>query len=57
MSDFGLYGLGVMGQNFALNVAEKGFTISVCNRSPSRVDVCVERAQKVGARAGQTRWA
>jgi len=45
MSDFGLYGLGVMGQNFALNVAEHGFKISVCNRSPGRVDTCVERAQ------------
>lgn len=45
MSDFGLYGLGVMGQNFALNVAEHGFKISVCNRSPGRVDTCVARAQ------------
>jgi 6-phosphogluconate dehydrogenase len=46
MADFGLYGLAVMGQNFALNVAEHGFTISVCNRSPARVDECVERAKK-----------
>jgi 6-phosphogluconate dehydrogenase len=45
MSDFGLYGLGVMGQNFALNIAEHGFKISVCNRSPGRVDDCVSRAQ------------
>lgn len=46
MSEFGLYGLGVMGQNFALNVAEHGFKISVCNRSPGRVDTCVARAQQ-----------
>lgn len=45
MTDFGLYGLGVMGQNFALNIAEHGFKISVCNRSPGRVDECVARAQ------------
>mmetsp|Transcript_10957 Transcript_10957/g.12524 ORF Transcript_10957/g.12524 Transcript_10957/m.12524 type:complete len:496 (+) Transcript_10957:141-1628(+) len=45
MAEFGLYGLAVMGQNFALNVAEHGFTISVCNRSPAKVDVCVERAK------------
>lgn len=45
MAQFGLYGLGVMGQNFALNVAEHGFKISVCNRSPGRVDTCVKRAQ------------
>ena len=36
-SDVGLYGLAVMGQNFALNIASHGFKISVCNRSPSKV--------------------
>jgi len=46
MSQFGLYGLAVMGQNFALNVAEHGFTISVCNRSAYRVDECTERAKE-----------
>lgn len=46
MSEFGLYGLAVMGQNFALNVAEHGFSISVCNRAPEKVDICVKRAEK-----------
>jgi 6-phosphogluconate dehydrogenase len=32
-SDIGVYGLAVMGQNLALNIAEKGFTVSVGNRS------------------------
>ncbi|MFT5076345.1 MAG: 6-phosphogluconate dehydrogenase [Flavobacteriaceae bacterium] len=32
-SDFGLIGLGVMGRNLSLNVAEKGFKVSVYNRS------------------------
>ena len=32
-----------MGQNLALNVAEKGFNISVTNRSEAKVDTCVER--------------
>lgn len=45
MTEFGLYGLGVMGQNFALNVAEHGFKISVCNRSAAKVDACVARAE------------
>ena len=36
-SVMGLYGLGVMGVNFALNVAEKGFRISVFNRTLSKV--------------------
>jgi len=46
MADFGLFGLGVMGQNFALNVAEHGFTIAVNNRSPDKVDTTVKRAQE-----------
>lgn len=32
-SDFGLIGLGVMGKNLCLNVAEKGYFVSVYNRS------------------------
>ena len=46
LTDMGLYGLGVMGQNLALNVAEKGFNISVSNRSESKVDTCVERYER-----------
>ena len=46
MADFGLFGLGVMGQNFALNVAEHGFKISVNNRSHDKVDTTVRRAQE-----------
>ena len=47
-SRIGLCGLAVMGQNLALNVAEKGFDISVYNRSSDKTDVCVERAKKEG---------
>lgn len=45
LNQIGLYGLAVMGQNLALNIADKGFSISVCNRSPSKVDTTVKRAQ------------
>jgi len=45
MAEFGLFGLGVMGQNFGLNVADHGITISVCNRSHDKVDTTVQRAQ------------
>jgi len=48
LSDIGLYGLAVMGQNLALNIAEKGHTISVCNRSETKVDTTVERAKAEG---------
>ena len=36
-------------QNLALNVAEKGFTISVFNRSSAKTDEAVKRAAKEGA--------
>ncbi|ETO28562.1 hypothetical protein RFI_08569, partial [Reticulomyxa filosa] len=45
-NDIGLYGLAVMGQNLALNIADKGFSISVSNRSPEKVDTTLERAKK-----------
>jgi len=48
LCDVGLYGLAVMGQNFALNMAEHGFKVAVCNRSPDKVDTTVERAKAEG---------
>eukprot|EP01041_Mallomonas_annulata_P008869 gene8869-18367_t len=48
LSDIGLYGLAVMGQNFALNMASHGFKVSVCNRSPSKVDDTEIRAKAEG---------
>lgn len=49
-SDVGLYGMGLMGQNFALNIASHGFKVSVSNRaaSPTRVDSTAIRAQEEG---------
>jgi 6-phosphogluconate dehydrogenase len=44
----GLAGLAVMGQNLALNIAEKGFPISVYNRTTIKVDETVERAKLEG---------
>ncbi|MGN6492528.1 MAG: NADP-dependent phosphogluconate dehydrogenase [Agriterribacter sp.] len=35
--DFGLIGLGVMGRNFLLNMADHGFAVIGYNRSPQRV--------------------
>jgi 6-phosphogluconate dehydrogenase len=48
VSRIGLAGLAVMGQNLALNIAEKGFPISVYNRTTSKVDETVERAKEEG---------
>uniref|UniRef100_A0A6T6LSJ9 6-phosphogluconate dehydrogenase, decarboxylating n=1 Tax=Timspurckia oligopyrenoides TaxID=708627 RepID=A0A6T6LSJ9_9RHOD len=47
-SEIGLVGLAVMGQNLALNIAEKGFNISVYNRSAQKTDETVERADREG---------
>ncbi|XP_077223756.1 6-phosphogluconate dehydrogenase, decarboxylating 2-like isoform X1 [Tasmannia lanceolata] len=48
LSRIGLVGLAVMGQNLALNIAEKGFQISIYNRTTSKVDETVERAKREG---------
>jgi 6-phosphogluconate dehydrogenase len=47
-SQIGLIGLAVMGQNLALNVAEKGFSISVFNRTYAKTEAAVARAKKSG---------
>jgi len=46
--DVGLYGLAVMGQNFALNMADHGFSVCVGNRSPAKVELTVNRAKAEG---------
>jgi 6-phosphogluconate dehydrogenase len=46
--DVGLYGLAVMGQNFALNMASHGFKVCVGNRSSPKVDLTVNRAKAEG---------
>lgn len=38
MQDIGLIGLAVMGQNLVLNMAEKGYKVSVFNRTPAKTD-------------------
>ena len=41
-SDIGLIGLAVMGENLVLNMESKGFTVSVFNRTVSKVDSFLE---------------
>ncbi|KAI0559556.1 6-phosphogluconate dehydrogenase decarboxylating [Gracilaria domingensis] len=48
LAEIGLVGLAVMGQNLALNIAEKGFSIAVYNRSSAKVDDTVARAEREG---------
>lgn len=46
LSDFGVIGLAVMGQNLALNVESKGFKVSVFNRTAAKTqEFAAQRAQ------------
>jgi len=45
----GMVGLGVMGQNLALNIEEKGFTVAGYDAWPQQVDKWVAKAQAEGA--------
>ena len=38
MNDIGVIGLSVMGLNLALNMADKGYKVSIYNRTSSVVD-------------------
>ncbi|MEI6156755.1 MAG: NADP-dependent phosphogluconate dehydrogenase [Atribacterota bacterium] len=45
MCDIGIIGMAVMGQNLALNIAKKGYSVAVFNRTPSKThDVMKRRA-------------
>jgi 6-phosphogluconate dehydrogenase len=41
--DFGLIGLAVMGQNLALNVESKGFSVAVYNRTAARTEEFMDK--------------
>ena len=44
--DFGLIGLAVMGENLALNVESRGYSIAVYNRTTSKVDELINGRAK-----------
>ena len=46
-SQFGMIGLGVMGSNLALNVADHGFRVAAWNREPeTTVKFCAANVDK-----------
>ncbi len=47
-ADIGLIGLAVMGSNLALNIAEKGYTIAVHNRTAAKIDDFMVVAKEQG---------
>ena len=50
MADIGLVGLGVMGANLALNMAEKGYSVAVFNRTAEKTDAFVANAGSLAER-------
>lgn len=46
LSDIGLVGLAVMGENLILNMASKGYTVTAYNRSVDKVDAFIEGRAK-----------
>jgi len=46
----GLIGLGTMGANLALNIAERGFPVAVHNRTAARIDALIAEAGDVADR-------
>lgn len=46
-ADLGVFGLGTMGANLALNAASRGFRVALANRTPARA------AELAGAHAGE----
>ncbi len=55
LSQVGVYGLGVMGQSLARNIASRGFAVSVSNRSPAAVAEFMERYGDEGDLRGHER--
>ncbi len=49
MADIGLVGLGVMGANLALNMAEKGYSVAVYNRTNEKTDAFMANAGSLAA--------
>ena len=49
-AEIGLIGLGVMGSNLALNIAEKGHRIAVFNRTDAAIGAFVKRAGDLAGR-------
>ena len=48
-AEIGLIGLGVMGSNLALNIAEKGNRIAVFNRTHRETDAFIARCRRARA--------
>jgi 6-phosphogluconate dehydrogenase len=53
-ADFGVLGLGVMGANLALNMADRGFEVAIYNRTRDRTDLVTDQLATPGQRLAPT---
>lgn len=54
-ADIGVYGLGTMGSALALNLAEKGFDVAVCNREIDWIAKFIEEAGDLAPKLTETK--
>src|SRR5437763_6576101 len=52
VADIGLIGLAVMGENFALNIADHGYKVAVYNRTPDKTRAFIARENPPGGLVG-----
>ncbi len=51
--EIGMIGLGVMGRNLLLNMADHGFSVAGYNRHPSKVEALRREAKGMDAKPGE----
>src|SRR6185295_6702243 len=52
VADIGLIGLAVMGENFALNIADHGYKVAVYNRTYEKTKAFISREKPPGGLVG-----
>lgn len=52
--DIGIIGMGVMGKNLAMNIASKGYSVSVYDYWPDRVDAVISEQKESGVYGART---
>ncbi len=55
-ADIGLIGLAVMGENLAMNMESRGFTVAVYNRTAERTEGSSPDARRAETSSDAARW-
>lgn len=41
--EIGIFGMATMGRNLAINIANKNYSVAICNRSSSKIDLAIKQ--------------